>query len=115
MLLLVAAAFAGYFLMRNRAMPQEIERQPEEQAVEETIEFVSILDKIHPDEIHVLSTERAEWSNSCLGLPMQGETCEEALVTGWKITLEADGIKVFRTDKEGMRIRRDLAAEDKSV
>jgi hypothetical protein len=111
MLLLIAGAFVGYFLVKERDyVPKSVPQ--DRQAVEETIEFVSILDKIHPDEIAALSSEAVEWPNSCLGLPMPGEICAEALVPGYRITLDADGEKmIFRTNKDGSSIRRDMAAE----
>ena len=98
--------------MRDRDIVPESTPQAHEQAVEETIEFVSLIDRIHPDKIKVISSEAAEWPNSCLGLPMDGEVCAEALVPGYKVTLEADGqIMVFRANKDGSSIRRDLKAE----
>ena len=111
-LVLAAAIIGGYFLMKDRSAMSGNNSQTYEQAVEETIEFVSILDKIHPDKIKVISSEVAEWPNSCLGLPVETEMCAEMLVPGYKVTLDADGeMMIFRTNKDGSSIRRDLKAE----
>ena len=111
-LIVIFAISGGYFFIKNRGVVPSNTRETYEQAVEETIEFVSILDKIHPDKIKVISSETVEWPNGCLGLPVTDEICAEALVPGWKITLDADGeIMIFRTDKYGSSIRRDIVAE----
>ena len=112
-ILIVAIAISGgYFLMKDWRIVPASTSQAYDQAVEETVEFVSILDRIHPDKIKVIGSEAAEWPNSCLGLPMTDEMCAEVIVPGYKVILEADGqIMVFRTNKDGSSIRRDLAAE----
>ncbi|MEK7227301.1 MAG: hypothetical protein AAB641_00180 [Patescibacteria group bacterium] len=111
-LILIFSISGGYFFIKDRGIVPSNTRETYEQAVEETIEFVSILDRIHPDKIKVMSSETAEWPNGCLGLPMIDEICTEALVPGYKITLDADGeIMIFRINKDGSSIRRDLAAE----
>jgi hypothetical protein len=110
-LVIVAAILGGYTLIRNQDVPLS-KPQPGERAVEETIEFVSILDKIHPDEIGVVGAEPAEWPDSCLGLPQFEELCAQVIVEGYRVTLEVDGeLLIFRTDRIGSSIRRDTAAE----
>lgn len=111
-LIVIFAISGGYFLIKDRANVPSSTREVYEQAVRETIEFVSVLDRIHPDKIKVVSSEMAEWPNSCLGLPATDEICAEALVPGYKVILDADGeVMIFRTNKNGSSIRRDLAAE----
>ena len=51
--------------------------------------------------------ERAEWSDSCLGLGGPAESCLAAFHPGWRVTLSVDGGDVFevRTDELGEIIR----------
>ena len=112
-LVLVVAVLGGYFLMENRKeVTPSIEPQVGQQAINETIEFVSIIDKIHPAKIKVVNIKESTWSDRCLGLPQPGEMCAEVIVPGYIITLDADGQKmIFHTDSDGSSIRRDLTAE----
>ena len=111
-LILAVGAAGGYLLMKDRGPAPEDTPHIKDRAVEETIEFVSYFDRIPPDEIKIVSSESAEWPDGCLGLPMDGELCTQALVPGYKITLEADGkIMILRTNIDGSSIRRDTKAE----
>jgi hypothetical protein len=56
--------------------------------------------------IELLSYERVEWPDACLGLPEPGEACAEVLTPGWEVTLQVDDERfVFHTDKNGDRLR----------
>lgn len=57
-------------------------------------------------QISIASIERAEWSDSCLGLGGPAESCLAAIHPGWLVMLEADG-QMFevRTDELGEIVR----------
>lgn len=43
------------------------------------------------EQVTVVSVDRAEWSDSCLGLPREGEVCAQVITPGYKVVLEAGG------------------------
>lgn len=52
------------------------------------------------------SHERAEWTDSCLGLGGAAESCLAAIHPGWQVMFEVDGISYeVRTDELGDIIR----------
>jgi hypothetical protein len=57
--------------------------------------------------ITIQSYERAEWSDSCLGLGGPAESCLAAIHPGWQVTLMVDGGDTYevRTDELGDIIR----------
>lgn len=118
-LILAAAALSGYFLITRNVgnVPNNdgkvTAEEAEKQAVDETIEFVSLIEGIHPDKIIVVSSEKAEWPDRCLGLPQSDEICAQMVVPGYRVVLDADGeIMTFRTNTDGSSIRRDLRADN---
>ena len=47
-----------------------------------------------------------EWPDACLGLPVQGEMCAQAVTPGYKITFDVNGGEyVFHTDPQAYRFR----------
>jgi hypothetical protein len=61
---------------------------------------------IAPEAIVVVSLEPAQWPDSCLGLPAEGEICASMLTPGYAVALSV-GIDTyeFRTDVTGEKIR----------
>jgi hypothetical protein len=58
------------------------------------------------DEIDLVSFERVEWPDACLGLAEPGELCAEVLTPGWRVTLNAQGQQYeFHTDMNGDKLR----------
>ncbi len=56
--------------------------------------------------IEVVSFERREWSDSCLGLGGPAESCLQAITPGWLVMLSVDGEPYeVRTDAEGDVVR----------
>ena len=110
-LMLAVGALIGYLLISKDIVDiRDIGSEPkvEDQAVEETREFISIFEGIDPAKIKLVSIEETEWPNGCLGLPQDSEMCTQALVPGYKIVLDADGrIMTFRTNKDGSSIRKE--------
>ncbi|MBN1954483.1 MAG: hypothetical protein JW900_05455 [Anaerolineae bacterium] len=60
------------------------------------------------DEIQLVSYERAEWPDGCLGLGKKDEGCIQVITPGWRVVLEAQGRKyTLRTDETGQVIRME--------
>ncbi len=54
---------------------------------------------VSESEVKVISVESAEWMNSCLGISKPGQVCAQVITPGYKVTLDAGGIKyVYHTD-----------------
>lgn len=64
------------------------------------------------DQITVESLEAREWSDSCLGLPEDGEACLDVITPGYLIVL-GDGFS-YRTDMLG-NIRRETDIMDREL
>lgn len=61
-----------------------------------------------PEEISIISFERMDWPNACLGLEEEGEMCAQVLTPGWRVILSAAGEQyTFRTDEEGQVVRQE--------
>ncbi len=59
-----------------------------------------------PEAIEVLSFERAEWSDGCLGLGGPAESCLQAITPGWRVMLGFEGsVYEVRTDESGQAAR----------
>ena len=41
--------------------------------------------------VNIVSAERVEWPDSCLGAPGAGEGCAQVITPGYKIVLEVNG------------------------
>jgi hypothetical protein len=59
-----------------------------------------------PGAVRVLDFQGSDWTDSCLGLPISGETCLAQRTPGWRVTLQAGGkTAVLRTDELGKIVR----------
>ena len=57
---------------------------------------------ISTEKIDVVSYDRVEWSDSCLGIIGAEETCTPEPVVGWRVILSVDGDRyVYHTDYDG--------------
>ena len=58
------------------------------------------------DKITLVSTEPADWPDSCLGVPEEGLDCAQAITPGFRILLQANDKEVeYRTNEDGTHIR----------
>lgn len=58
------------------------------------------------EEIEVVSTEPAEFTDSCLGLGGPAESCLQAITPGWVVVLSVDGQEYeLHTDETGQQVR----------
>ena len=59
-----------------------------------------------PDQVEVLTLEKAEWPDGCLGLPLEGEVCIQIVVLGYGGAADANGQPIeFRTNATGDLVR----------
>jgi hypothetical protein len=62
--------------------------------------------RVDPSTIQVISAEKAEWSDSCLGLGQANESCAAVITPGYKITFSVAGQEyVIHTDEGGYQTR----------
>ena len=57
-------------------------------------------------QITIVSVERVEWPDACLGAATEGEMCAQAITPGYRVVLEANGKQYeVHTDKSGQVVR----------
>lgn len=53
-------------------------------------------------QVTVVEVLPTDWSDSCLGVPLEGVACAEVVTPGYRVVLEVEGERyVFHTDQEG--------------
>jgi hypothetical protein len=68
--------------------------------------------RVDPATIQVISAEKVEWSDSCLGLGQTNESCLAVITPGYKITFSVAGQEyVIHTDEGGYQTRVAAAPE----
>jgi hypothetical protein len=71
-----------------------------------TMQVLALDLEVDPATIDVISFEPTEWEDTCLGLPREGEVCEQRASSGWSIHLRvAANDYRFHTDELGLDIR----------
>jgi len=61
---------------------------------------------ISADDVQVQVIEEAQWPDSCLGAPAEGETCAQAVTPGFSGILIAQGVLYeFHSDQSGVKVR----------
>lgn len=60
----------------------------------------------NPKTIVILTAFEKEWSDTCLGLPKEGELCAQAITPGYEVTMLKDSAEyVYRTNADGTILR----------
>jgi hypothetical protein len=58
------------------------------------------------DQITIVSAERVEWPDACLGAATEGELCAQVITPGYRIVLETGGKEYeAQTDESGQVVR----------
>jgi hypothetical protein len=58
------------------------------------------------DQITIVSVERVEWPDACLGAATEGELCAQVITPGYRIVLETGGKEYeAQTDESGQVVR----------
>lgn len=61
---------------------------------------------ISADDVQVQVIEAAQWSDSCLGAPAEGETCAQTVTSGYSGILIVQGVLYeFHSDQSGEKVR----------
>lgn len=69
---------------------------------------VSALLGVPVESIQIVEIEQMEWSDGCLGLPAEGESCTQAITPGWFIVFSVDGKEYsFRINETGTVLRQE--------
>lgn len=82
----------------DNTLPIEVQSAVLEAAAGQTSRAVASL--------KILSSQRKNWPNSCLGFTQPGEVCGQAVTPGWQIVV-TDGLRnwTYRTNDAGDLIR----------
>lgn len=75
------------------------------------LQQASELTQLPVSELSVISAERTEWSDGCLGLPEEGEVCTQAIVPGWWVRVRQNNTQqvwFYRTNDTGSVVRLDI-------
>jgi len=63
------------------------------------------------DSVRIVSVEKVDWPDPCLGVPDPLELCAQVVTPGYRIVLDADGQQIiYHTDETGQNIRRERQA-----
>ncbi len=66
--------------------------------------------KVDPDTIGLVSVEKVDWPDACLGVQTPGIACAQIITPGYKVVLEAAGKQYeFHTNESGDGVK--LASE----
>lgn len=64
-------------------------------------------------EIEVIELEQVDWPDTCLGLSLQGQECEQIVTPGYRIVLKVNGVHYeFRSDNDGILILQVSSPEE---
>ena len=74
-------------------------------AVNAAIQALAALLGLDPSEITVVSSEAVEWSDSCLGIVYIDAICAAVVTPGYRIVLEANGLRYeYHTNEDGTQL-----------
>lgn len=91
----------------DNAPPGSIHNLPVPKAVSAVRTLVAKELGISEGIVIVMTAYEKNWSDGCLGLAKSGEFCTQATVSGYEVTVEAQGKeRVYRTNADGSVIRR---------
>jgi hypothetical protein len=77
----------------------------------EVLETAARVSGLSTDALEVMSATQKVWSNGCLELARPDELCTQALVEGWRVTVDAGERKlVFHTNAMGSQVRLNESA-----
>jgi hypothetical protein len=64
-------------------------------------------------QLEIVKAERRDWPDGCLGLADSGIFCTQAIVPGWRVTVEGNGRRwVYRTNNSGSVVKFDRDASN---
>jgi hypothetical protein len=70
------------------------------------LEEASKQSRLSMSQVRIVNAEQREWSNGCLGLSEPGRMCTQAIVSGWRVTVEGGReTYVYRTNATGSVVK----------
>ncbi len=80
--------------------------EPSKNPIEAPAAFLAQEANLPADEISLISSEKVEWNNACLGASQPGEVCAQVITPGYRFVLNTpDGIYQIHTDLSGKSFR----------
>lgn len=80
--------------------------QPPAAAIQAQTDLAAYLG-VAPDVITIREIHSAQWGNSCMDVPVPGETCSQQPTSGFIVVLSHENdIYTYHTDQEGIQLRR---------
>jgi hypothetical protein len=62
--------------------------------------------KIDPDTIALVSVEKVDWPDACLGVQTPGVMCAQVITSGYRVVMEAQGnLYEFHTNETGSAVK----------
>lgn len=118
LLLAIAAGVAYFFLtpdpMNKQATvtsntqtqaPAQPSPKPKN-AIEAITAYAAMQFNVKVEEVKILSSEKQEWNDICLGIKIKNYACDKKKISGSEATVLARGIKtVYRSTEDGSIIR----------
>lgn len=84
------AARAFWFAPRIKSTKPELPPQPENTAVQAALQMVSEGTGIDVNSLSLVTVERVEWKDNCLGIPRDDRECTPVNIPGHRIVMEAN-------------------------
>ena len=102
LLLLVASACSQATSPNVGAIATEIPPQVIEQAQQALVNQLGV----SVDNVQIVSSEKVEWPDACLGVPSDGEACAQVVTPGFRIDVQVNGQQYeVRTDETGSTVK----------
>jgi hypothetical protein len=80
---------------------------------EAVLEDASRRSGLRISQLQIVSAERRQWPDGCLGLGEPDGVCSQIAIFGWRVTVEGNGRRwVYRTDSSGDLVKFDRAASN---
>ena len=65
---------------------------------------------ILPEDVRIITAEKMDWQDGCLGISSPGQMCTEVITPGFRVILEANTVRYeYHTDVTGSLVRLALA------
>lgn len=92
----------------DNAPPGSIHNLPVPEAVSAVRRLVARELGVGEGVVIVMSAHKKDWPDGCLGLAKKDEFCTQAIVSGYEVTVQAQGTeRVYRTNADGSILRRE--------
>jgi len=102
LLLFVASACSQATSPNVGTIATEIPPQVIEQAQQALVNQLGV----SVDNVQIVSSEKVDWPDACLGVPSDGEACAQVVTPGFRIDVQVNGQQYeVRTDETGSTVK----------